>query len=72
MTMIGTVVHSLDNLAPLLGVIDGLGSRHVGYGVRDEHYAQVGEALLWTLEQGGSASSSRRRRARPGRVPMRC
>ena len=52
MTMIGTVVHSLDNLAPLLGVIDGLGSRHVGYGVRDEHYAQVGEALLWTLEQG--------------------
>jgi nitric oxide dioxygenase len=52
MTMIGTVVHSLDNLAPLLAVIDNLGRRHVGYGVRDEHYAVVGEALLWTLGQG--------------------
>lgn len=52
MTIIGTVVHSLDNLAPLLGVIDNLGRRHVGYGARDEHYATVGEALLWTLEQG--------------------
>ena len=29
-----------------------LGRRHVGYGVRDSHYATVGEALLWTLEQG--------------------
>ena len=27
-------------------------SGHVGYGVREEHYATVGAALLWTLEQG--------------------
>jgi nitric oxide dioxygenase len=52
MTMIGTVVWSLDNLPPLLAVIDTLGRRHAGYGVRDEHYAVVGGALLWTLEQG--------------------
>ena len=26
--------------------------RHTDYGVHDEHYAIVGEALLWTLEQG--------------------
>ena len=29
-----------------------LAQRHVGYGVKDEHYATVGEALIWTLEQG--------------------
>ena len=29
-----------------------LGARHANYGVRDEHYATVGSALLWTLEQG--------------------
>ena len=26
--------------------------RHVAYGVEDAHYATVGKALLWTLEQG--------------------
>jgi hemoglobin-like flavoprotein len=29
-----------------------LGRRHAAYGVRPEHYATVGEALIWTLEQG--------------------
>jgi hypothetical protein len=29
-----------------------LGRRHAGYGVKDEHYATVAAALLWTLEQG--------------------
>ena len=52
MTMIGTVVWSLDNLPPLLAVVDSLARRHVGYGVRDDHYATVGAVLLWTLEQG--------------------
>lgn len=52
MTMIGIVVRSLDDLAPLLAAVDDLGRRHAGYGVRDEHYARVGEALLWTLGQG--------------------
>ena len=26
--------------------------RHVDYGVEPEHYAVVGDALLWTLEKG--------------------
>ncbi len=26
--------------------------RHAGYGVIEGHYATVGKALLWTLEQG--------------------
>ena len=32
--------------------MQALGRRHAGYGVREEHYATVGAALLWTLEQG--------------------
>jgi hemoglobin-like flavoprotein len=32
--------------------IRGLARRHVQYGVTDAHYASVGAALLWTLEQG--------------------
>jgi hemoglobin-like flavoprotein len=42
-------LHRLDQLVPAL---EALGRRHVGYGVRDAHYATVGQALLWTLEQG--------------------
>jgi hemoglobin-like flavoprotein len=33
-------------------VIPGIGAlhkRHVGYGVRDEHYAQMREAMMWAL-----------------------
>ena len=52
MAMIGTVVASLDDLAPLLGTVGDLGRRHVGYGVTDAHYDTVGSALLWTLGQG--------------------
>ena len=29
-----------------------LGRRHVKYGVPESSYATVGEALIWTLEQG--------------------
>jgi nitric oxide dioxygenase len=29
-----------------------LAKRHLAYGVQLEHYAVVGTALLWTLEQG--------------------
>jgi hemoglobin-like flavoprotein len=52
MTMINTVVTSLDNLAPLLGAVEDLGRRHVAYGVTEAHYDTVGSALLWTLGQG--------------------
>lgn len=52
MQMIGTAVAALDRLEVLVPVVRQLGARHVGYGVRDEHYATVGAALLWTLEKG--------------------
>lgn len=28
-----------------------MGRRHTGYGVQDADYAEVGAALLWTLEK---------------------
>ena len=52
MTMIGSAVNGLTKLDVVVPVIRELGSRHAGYGVRDEHYATVGSALVWTLEQG--------------------
>jgi hemoglobin-like flavoprotein len=52
MEALGAVVHALDDHEPMLEGIRALARRHVGYGVRDTHYASVGAALLWTLEQG--------------------
>ena len=49
---LGTVVNGLDNLKPLLPVLENLGRNHSRYGVKDAHYETVGAALLWTLEQG--------------------
>lgn len=46
------VVASLDRIEELVPTIRDLGRRHVGYGVTDAHYDSVGEALMWTLEQG--------------------
>ena len=52
MSVLGTSVHGLRNLEALAPVVRHLGARHVGYGVKDEHYATVGSALLWTLQIG--------------------
>lgn len=49
---LGTVVNGLDNLEPLIPVLENLGRNHSRYGVKDAHYETVGAALLWTLEQG--------------------
>ncbi len=46
------LVNSLHAPDKVLPVLDGLGERHKGYGVVDDHYATVAQALLWTLEQG--------------------
>ena len=50
------VVKGLEHPAQLRGAIEALGRRHAGYGVRDGHYTTVGEALIWTLEQGLGAA----------------
>lgn len=52
MATVGTVVAALDRLDDIVPMVAALGQRHAGYGVRDEHYGTVAEALLWTLGQG--------------------
>lgn len=52
MSMLNTAVVSLDKLDTIVPAVQSLGERHVGYGVVEADYAVVGEALLWTLEQG--------------------
>ena len=59
MTMLGTAVAGLDRLDTIVPAVQALGRRHQGYGVTDAHFATVGQALLWTLEQGlGEAFTS--------------
>ncbi len=52
MDMISTIVARLDHLEELTEDIEAMSRRHVSYGVKPEQYKIVGEALLWTLEQG--------------------
>jgi nitric oxide dioxygenase len=52
MTTLTIVVRGLTRLDVLLPSVQMLGQRHVAYGVTDEHYATVGAALIWTLQQG--------------------
>ena len=52
MSMIGAAVSGLNDLERLAPVVRQLGARHVRYGVQPQHYATVGSALLWTLDQG--------------------
>src|SRR5262245_34630589 len=51
MAAIGAVVESLDRIDTIPDDLRTLARRHHRYGVREEHYASVGAALLWTLEQ---------------------
>jgi len=50
--MMSVAVNGLARIETLVPVIEALGRRHAGYGVKDEHYATVAAALLWALEQG--------------------
>ncbi|HVZ66022.1 MAG TPA: globin family protein [Lacunisphaera sp.] len=52
MQTLALAVAGLDRLETLVPAVRQLGLRHAGYGVRDEHYETVGEALLWTLAKG--------------------
>ena len=49
MTMLASAVRGLDKPDALVPVLKSLGRRHVVYGVKDSHYATVGQALLDTL-----------------------
>jgi hemoglobin-like flavoprotein len=50
--MLGIAVKGLDSLDQLIPAVEALGQRHVGYGVKAEHYDTVGAALLDTLAKG--------------------
>ncbi|HEY0522589.1 MAG TPA: globin family protein [Stellaceae bacterium] len=52
MAAIAMVVDALDRLETVIEDVRELARRHVRYGVVESHYAVVGAALLWTLEQG--------------------
>ncbi len=52
MQMLDYAVTGLDKPDSIIPLIQDLGKRHVGYGVKEEYYETVGEALLWTVEQG--------------------
>lgn len=45
------VVNSLENLADIIVPVQELGRRHTAYGVKEDDYETVGEALIWTLEK---------------------
>jgi nitric oxide dioxygenase len=51
MAAIGSVVEALDRIETMMDDLRALARRHGRYGVREGHYASVGAALVWTLEQ---------------------
>ena len=51
MDMLSASLGMLEKPEHLTAELKALGARHVGYGVRDEHYAMVGQALLDMLDQ---------------------
>ena len=53
MATIGVAVASVDRLETILPTVQALGNKHAHqYNVPDSSYETVGQALLWTLEQG--------------------
>jgi len=50
MDMITFMVTRLQTMTDIENDIDALALRHVKYGVRNEHYQIMGEALLWALQ----------------------
>ena len=46
-----TVVNNLGQIEEIAPMACNLAKRRLAYGVRPEHYAIVGTALIWTLEQ---------------------
>ncbi len=52
MTTLGVVVNGLKNLDAIVPVAEQLAVKHIDYGVKEEHYQPVGEALIFTLEKG--------------------
>lgn len=52
MSVLTTAISLLRHPEKLQEALEQLGRRHRGYGVSSEHFVPVGQALIWTLEQG--------------------
>lgn len=52
MQMLGVAVKGVSKLESIVPAVQELGARHVAYGVKDEDYDTVSEALLFTLKTG--------------------
>ena len=64
MATLKMVVDGLEYSHELVASIRALGRRHVQYGVKEQHYETVGEALLWALGKAlGSEFSPQTRNA---------
>ena len=51
LSVLNAAVDNVDDLVALVPTLKALGRRHVGYGVCDEHYDAVGQALLGALHR---------------------
>ena len=52
MAMLGLVVANLNQPETMVPALQDLGRKHCAYGTQAAHGAPVGDAPLWTLEQG--------------------
>jgi len=50
--MLSYVISKFEQADAIIAEVKSLAQRHTKYGVKEEHYTAVGNALLWTLEQG--------------------
>ncbi len=48
---IGSVVNALELNEDVRPGVEELGQRHLGYGVKQEHYQKFGEAFIWAVGQ---------------------
>ena len=55
MAMLATAVGGLSRLDEIVPAVRALGLRHAGYAVRPDHYATVGEVVLYGQGAGSSA-----------------
>ena len=67
MKMINTAVNSLDRLDAILPAVQQLGIRHIGYGVKDEHYETVGDRVVVDTGSRFGRGIHQRHQTKPGR-----
>lgn len=46
------LVNTLDNPDKLIPILEDMGRKHKTYGVVEDHFVPVADALVWTLEEG--------------------